>query len=53
MVAALILGVIQQFVQTLSGLPSLVTANAGLIFLLIMLAVRPKGLFPQVQSKKV
>lgn len=52
-VAALILGVIQQFVQTLSGLPSLVTANAGLIFLLIMLAVRPKGLFPQVQSKKV
>ncbi len=51
--AALMLGVVDNFVKTLSGVHPLISANAGLIFLLIVILARPSGLFAQTQAKKV
>lgn len=51
--AALMLGVVDNFVKTLSGVHPLISANAGLIFLLIVIIVKPSGLFSQTQAKKV
>lgn len=51
--AALLLGVIDNFVKTLSGVHPLISANAGLIFLLLVIVLRPSGLFSQTQAKKV
>ena len=52
-IAALLLGVVDNFIKSLAGVHPLISANAGLIFLLLMIVFRPKGLFPQTASKKV
>ena len=52
-IAALMLGVVDNLVKSLVGVHPLISANAGLIFLLIMIIFKPKGLFPQTASKKV
>ena len=52
-IAALLLGIVDNFIKTLSGVHPLISANAGLIFLLVVIIVRPSGLFSQTQAKKV
>ena len=52
-IAALLLGLVDNFIKTLSGVHPLISANAGLIFLLVVIMVRPSGLLSQTQAKKV
>ena len=51
--ASLMLGIVDNFVKTLSGIHPLISANAGLIFLLVVIIIRPSGLFSQTETKKV